>query len=203
MCSFSLRVSGRGYKIGPVCACVCLSVCERSHGWTVWHTDPKFGGGIDVVNTSISDGFEGQGHRQRSRSPGWKNVISEVSDRWITQSQFVMTPDVMWCHGTTPWHHVTSWYDVMTSWHDILTSFDDFWARILTKRARRGRVHQHPGIFIISNIYFNLTHSSFRYAAKLKAEAAMIHDGCNFHVRNILKCVTYLPPSPAFSLALP
>ncbi len=24
---FPSRVSGRGYKIGPVCLCVCLSVC--------------------------------------------------------------------------------------------------------------------------------------------------------------------------------
>ena len=26
------RVSGRGYKIGSVCVCVCVSVCQRSHG---------------------------------------------------------------------------------------------------------------------------------------------------------------------------
>ncbi len=29
------RVSGRGYKIGPVCVCVCLSVSWHSHGRTV------------------------------------------------------------------------------------------------------------------------------------------------------------------------
>ena len=38
------HVSGRGYKIGPVC----LSVIQRSHGWTVWPTDPKFGGLVDL-----------------------------------------------------------------------------------------------------------------------------------------------------------
>ncbi len=92
---------------------------------------------------------------QRSRSPGWKNVISEVSAGWITQSQFVISPDVMWHHdmtswhqGTTSWRHVTSLYSFTKSRHDVLTSFDDFWARILTKRARRGRARQRSGVFI-------------------------------------------------------
>ncbi len=32
---FPSRVSGRGYKIGPVCVFVCLSVIQCSHGRTV------------------------------------------------------------------------------------------------------------------------------------------------------------------------
>ncbi len=36
---FPSRVSSQGYKIGPVC----MSVCQRSHSWTVWATDLKFG----------------------------------------------------------------------------------------------------------------------------------------------------------------
>ncbi len=63
---------------------------------------------------------------QRSRSPGWKNMISEVSAGWITQSQFVITPDVMWRHGMTSydvtWRHGTaSWCHGMTSWHPLTT----------------------------------------------------------------------------------
>ena len=37
------RISGRGYKIGSVSVYVCQSICQLSHGWTVWHADPKFG----------------------------------------------------------------------------------------------------------------------------------------------------------------
>ncbi len=51
----------------------------------------------------------------------------------------------MWRHGTTSWRH-------MTSRHDVLTSFDDFWIRILTKRARRGRARQRSGVFIVYNL---------------------------------------------------
>ncbi len=62
------------YKIGPICVCgVCVCVCEHSHGWTVWCTDPKFGREIDLDN--ISDSLDGQG--LRSRSTGWKMWFSE------------------------------------------------------------------------------------------------------------------------------
>ncbi len=44
---FPSRVSGRGYKIGPVCVCVCLSVCHSAlsrlnrltHGGKIWRGD--------------------------------------------------------------------------------------------------------------------------------------------------------------------
>ncbi len=35
---FNSCVSGRGNRTGPVC----VSVCKRSHGWTIWHTDKNF-----------------------------------------------------------------------------------------------------------------------------------------------------------------
>ena len=63
-----------GIKLVPS-VCVCLSVCEPSHGWTVWHTDVT-----------------------------WRR--------------------------------------------DVLTSLDDFWAKVLAKRASCGRARQHSGIFI-------------------------------------------------------
>ncbi len=77
---FSSRVSSQGYGIGPVCVCVCVCVCiclsvsQRSHGWTVWHMDPKFGGGIDLDN--ILDEFEG--HRSKVNVYSLKNVISKI-----------------------------------------------------------------------------------------------------------------------------
>ncbi len=37
----------------------------------------------------------------------------------------------------------------MTSRRDVLTSLDDFWAKILAKRARRGRARQRSGVFIV------------------------------------------------------
>ena len=46
-----------------------------------------------------------------------------------------MKYDVKWRYG-------------VTSRHDVLTSFDNFWARILTRRARRGRARQRSGVFI-------------------------------------------------------
>ncbi len=49
---------------------------------------------------------------------------------------------------TSQYDVMTSRYDVMTSRHDVLTSFDDFWPRILTNRARRGRARQRSGVFI-------------------------------------------------------
>ena len=81
LCIYSIpsRISGRGYKIGPVC--VCVSVCP-------------------CVCVSV--------------------CLSALSRQ-----------------------------DVMTSRRDILTSFDNFWARILTKRARRGRARQRSGVFIV------------------------------------------------------
>ena len=56
-----------------VCLSVCLSVSQRSQGWTDWATDPKFGVGIDLDN--ISEEFEGQGHRSKVKVANLKNVI--------------------------------------------------------------------------------------------------------------------------------
>ena len=125
------RVSGRGYKIGPVCVCVCvsvcLSVCQHSHGWTVWATDLKFGRNIAFDN--ISDKFEGQG--QRSRTPLWKKRDFPTFSYVVTYVDckepliFVMTSDVMWRHGKTSWRHVMS----RPSWHPSTTSGQEYWQR--------------------------------------------------------------------------
>ncbi len=70
---FPSRVSGRGYKIGPVCVFVCLSVIQRSHGQTVWDRNLKFGVRFDLDNISYE--FEGQGHRSKVKVVMFKNVI--------------------------------------------------------------------------------------------------------------------------------
>ncbi len=90
---------------------------------------------MDLDN--ISDEFEGQGHR--SKVTRLKNVISEGSDGWITQSQFVLTPDVMWHHSMTSrdvtvrlhdvtWPHGTTlWRHGMKSWHPLTTFGQEYW----------------------------------------------------------------------------
>ncbi len=66
-----------------------LSVCERSHGWTVWRTDPKFGGGIYLDN--ISDELEGRSNGSRVKVARLKNTLFEVSDGLV-----------IWRHTMTP-----------------------------------------------------------------------------------------------------
>ena len=79
---------------------------------------------------------------QRSRSPGWKRDFLSFKGGMVCICHFVMTPDVMWHHAATSWRHATSR-------HDIMTFFGNFWARILTRRACRGRAHQRSGVFIL------------------------------------------------------
>ena len=60
-------------SVTSLCVCVFVSVCQRSHGRTVWATDLKFGRNIAYDN--ISDKFEGQGHRSKVNVAILKNVI--------------------------------------------------------------------------------------------------------------------------------
>ena len=87
------RISGRGYKISPVCLSVRPSVIQRSFGWTVWNTDPKIGRDIDLDD--ISDEFEGQGHRSKVKITRLKNMILQ-SCRWACT-------DVQ-CHQTVKYY---------------------------------------------------------------------------------------------------
>ncbi len=90
-----------------------LSVCECSHGWTIWRTDPKIGIRVDL--DEISAKFDSQGHRSKVKVTRLENVISRVFwSGW---------PDTKsWCMML---HHdsVTSWRDVMSR-HDITMSCD-------------------------------------------------------------------------------
>ncbi len=93
-----------------VCVSVCLSVIQRSHRWTVWRTDLKFGRRDDLYNRS--DEFEGQGHRSKVKVGTLKK--REFSTFW-------------WCdlckivHIHLPWHfrpfNVTAWRHDIIYWH--------------------------------------------------------------------------------------
>ncbi len=113
---------------------VCLCVCQRSPGWTVGHTDSKFGWGIDHDNISYK--FEGQGHGSKVKVARLKNVIFGFSDRLTWAGSL--------CHmtlcGVTSWRHVTSRCDVIlscdvterrhvTSWHPLTTFGQEYWQR--------------------------------------------------------------------------
>ncbi len=80
------HVSGQGYKIGPVCVCVSVSVSQRSPIWTIWLTDSKFDGGVDLDNISYK--LKGQGYRSKDRAARLKNVVFGVSDEFICATGF-------------------------------------------------------------------------------------------------------------------
>ncbi len=108
------RVSGWGYKIGPVCLCVrvsvCLSVSELSRGWTVWPRTTKSGTGIDLDN--ISAKFDGQGHRSKVKVARLKNVIFRLFPYGVTYVDCTNP----FCHDIL--RQVTSRHDIMTSQND-------------------------------------------------------------------------------------
>ena len=104
---FPSSISGRGYKIGPVC----VSVSERSYTWTVWCRNLEFGAGVDFDN--ISDKVIGQ----RSRSPFWKT--------WF--SYFFLWCDLCRLHRAILSWHLTS-CDVTARRHDVTAwRFDILW----------------------------------------------------------------------------
>ncbi len=68
--SFPPASAVEGIKSVPF-VCVCPSVSQHSHGWTVWLTDAKFGGWIDLDKIP----FEGQGYRSKVKVGILQNVI--------------------------------------------------------------------------------------------------------------------------------
>ncbi len=177
---FPSRVSGRGYKMGPVCVCVCVRVRLLVSALTDEPIDVQTQNSAEELTLTISrTSSKVKVIGQRSRSLGWKTWIFEVSHGFTCEDSLC---NAIWlCHGVTPWRHVKSRRDIMmscdimvwrhdvimsgkpfcydilchvTSWRlmtsqrDVLTWFDDLFARILTKRARRGRARQRSGVFI-------------------------------------------------------
>ena len=107
------RVSGRWYKISPVCVCVsvCLSVCQRSHSWTIWNTNLKFGMNIALW---IYNGWV-----RRSRSKVKVAILKNVIFRLFYGVTCIDCTD-QFCNDI--WRHVTSRCDVrcrhgLMSWH--------------------------------------------------------------------------------------
>ena len=133
---FPSRVSGRGYKIGPVC----VSVCHHSHSCTVWATDLKFGRNINFDN--ISDEFEGPGHRSKVKDAILKKTWFSDFFLWCDLcrlhrailSWHLMSCDVMARRRDVTWRHS------VTSWHPLTTSGQEYWKR---RHVAGGRVNAH------------------------------------------------------------
>ncbi len=121
------------FSVPSICLSVCPSVCEHSHGWTVWHTDTKFGGGVYLDN--ISNKFDNQGHRSKFKVTRLKNVISGAHKRWKWVYSSVCY-DKLW-NVTLLWRHMTM---------SVRRSFRQKYP-VLTRRARR---RQRSSVFISS-----------------------------------------------------
>ncbi len=132
---FPSRVSGRGYKIGPVYVCVCVSVCQRSHGWTIWATDLKFG--VNIAFDNILDEIRGQGQRSKV-----KVAILKKRDFRTFCSETCLDCRELLCHDI--WRHVTSRRDVMcrdvvmlrdvTAWHPFTSGQEYLLHRWYTRK---------------------------------------------------------------------
>ncbi len=90
-----------GIKLVPsVCPCVCLSVCQLSHGWAVSATDLRFG--RNIAFDDISDKFKGQGHRSKVKVAILKKRDFPTFSYGVT---YVNCTEPF-CHDS--WRHVTS-----------------------------------------------------------------------------------------------
>ncbi len=150
---------------------VCVSVSQRSHGWTVCPRVTKLGMekfGIEIDLDIISAKFKAQDHRSNVKVTRSQSQILNVSNGLTCADSL--------CHVT--WHHVTSRHDVTTScyvtascditawrhnimwylWIALISCRKVFQARILTKRAWRGRARQRSGIFIVYKIMSHVLH---------------------------------------------
>ncbi len=102
--------------------CVYLSVCERSHAWTIWRRDQKFGGGIDLDNISDESKVKGHGH-QVEKGDFWSF--------WSVKSSYILS-----------WQGIMSWQcHAMMLWRHTMTSFGK-------RRHDAGGGRQRSGIFI-------------------------------------------------------
>ncbi len=133
----------RDNKIDPVY--VCVSVCKHSDGWTVWHTDPKFGGSIDLVISQIIF----------CNPPGWRLQPTRgsralVSPPLVSSRHRILEPYGRW--------HVT----IRSLFHELSSNS---WERILTDQrtvlrnmpspyfVRPGPCLVHPTVLILSTPY--------------------------------------------------
>ncbi len=85
-----------------VYGCVCLSVCQHSHGWMDLRMVTKFCT-TDLDLDDLSHKFDGQGHRSKvkvTRPKMWFSWFSHLSDQ-IKNAGYAMMS----------WHYVTSWHD--------------------------------------------------------------------------------------------
>ena len=109
---FPSLVSCQGYGIGPVrvCVCVCVPVCQRSHDWTAWATDLKFGMDIAFVRSKVKVAI-------------LKNMISEHF--YGVTCVECAEPFLLWLHverhvtscDVALWHQDVLWRHCVMSWH--------------------------------------------------------------------------------------
>ena len=148
---FTSRVSGQGYRNGPVCVCVCpcvnTLVAEALH---LWSRNLVQGLTLMISRTSSMVKVIGQ----RSRSQGQKMWLQWFSDF----SAWIHNAGLMWCHGMMPRHHVTS-HDVMwrhmrschdvTAWcHDVINLKSTLFLTEISlngAEVRDGGQHPHAG----------------------------------------------------------
>ena len=105
-----------------MCVSICVSVGQRSHGWTVWATDLNFSRNIAFDN--ILDKFEGQG--QRSSAPFEKCDFPTFSYGVTYVDCTEPFCHDTWCHVTT---RTTSWRQGVTSWHPLTIFWQEYWQR--------------------------------------------------------------------------
>ena len=97
---------------------LCVSVCGRSHGWTVWHIIMIFSTRIDLDD--ILDKFDGQGHGLQVKvTRSKKRDFDDFLDWVLGYNTFAY---MVWCYVTSYISYdVTVWHcDVM--WHHNMTS---------------------------------------------------------------------------------
>ncbi len=102
---FTSRVSGRGYRNGPVCVSVCVCVCQcvntlMPEALNLWSRNLVQGLTLMISRRSSMVTVIGQ----RSRSQGQKMWLQQFSDF----SAWIHNASLMWWHVMVPRRHVTS-----------------------------------------------------------------------------------------------
>ncbi len=118
-----------------MCVCVCVCVHQLVSTLTAEPFDLRTQNsveGLTLTKSRISS---------KVKVTGQSRHFLKYDFRMFLWYDLCRLDRAFWLWHKTSWRHVTSQ-------HDVLTSFKDILARILTKRARRGRARQRSGIFI-------------------------------------------------------
>ncbi len=124
---------------------VCLSVSERSNGWTVevGSQNSVWGLWLLISRTSLVAKVIGQ----RSRSLDWKTWFSKFQIGWPVHIHLSWHNHVMWCYCVTSWHHV--FLAVLVENDSIKWQLGGLWGRNTDKESTTREGRQRSGIFIV------------------------------------------------------